>query len=156
MMLSGGFMNLKAMNASTTRAPLVEKTTVKSQCFKKGDAAAVFWDLGSAQDVGKVTATPSGGVARIKVYLTSAGPEEELSPTSLCGVITMADKTVECSAKGAGRYLALEPFVEGSCVFGSCTQSWCMMKVDGSVMTQEPVASTGSAFLGEVVVNATA
>lgn len=93
-MLSGGFMNLKAMNASTsTREPLVEKTTVKSQCFKKGDAAAVFWDLGSAQDVGKVTATPSSGVARIKVYLTSLGPEEPLSPTSLCGVITMADKT---------------------------------------------------------------
>ena len=41
-----GFMNVKAMNASTsTVAPLVEKTTVKSQCFKKAESqAAVFWD----------------------------------------------------------------------------------------------------------------
>lgn len=28
------------------------------------------------------------------------------------------------------------------------------MEVDGSAMTQEPVASTGSSYMGEVVVNA--
>ncbi|CAK9069888.1 unnamed protein product [Durusdinium trenchii] len=65
---SGGFVNVKAMNVSTTSlAPLVEKTTVKSHCFKKGESqTAVFWDLGSAQDVGTVSAIPSAGVARIK------------------------------------------------------------------------------------------
>ena len=30
------------------------------------------------------------------------------------------------------------------------------MKVDGSAMTQEPVSSTGSSYMGDVVVNATA
>ena len=41
-----GFVNIKAMDASTsTLAPLVEKTTVKSQCYKKADSqTAVFWD----------------------------------------------------------------------------------------------------------------
>eukprot|EP00438_Fugacium_kawagutii_P031534 Skav224987 [mRNA] locus=scaffold560:259855:263859:- [translate_table: standard] len=129
-----GFVNVKAMNASTsTLAPLIEKTTVKSQCFKKADSQAVFWDsqlesdichdLGSAQDVGTVSATPSAGVASIKVYLTSSGPGEALAPSNMCGTITHTSNSVECSSKGAGRYLAMEPFVDGTCVFGSCTQS---------------------------------
>lgn len=128
----------------------------------------------------------------------------------MCGTITHTSNSVECSSKGAGRYLAMEPFVDGTCVFGSCTQSlgmpkglnkrsslvfqnldkdstgltrpdsvplqhmqlrnllsywfccssrrmlrsWCLMTVDGSAMTQEPVTSTGSSYMGEVVVNA--
>lgn len=151
-----GFVNIKAMNASTsTVAPLVEKTTVKSQCFKKADSqSAVFWDLGSAQNIGTVSANPSAGVASIKVYLTSSGPGEALASSSMCGTSTHTSNSVECSSKGSGRYLAMEPFVDGTCVFGSCTQSWCLLQVDGSAMTQEPVASTGSSYMGEVVVNA--
>ncbi|CAK9005468.1 Uncharacterized protein SCF082_LOCUS8610 [Durusdinium trenchii] len=125
-----GFVNVKAMNVSTTSlAPLVEKTTVKSHCFKKGESqTAVFWDLGSAQDVGTVSAIPSAGVARIKVYLTNTGPEDPLASTAQCGTITIGSKTVSCSSRGAARYLVLEPFVDGSCVFGGCTQSWCLME----------------------------
>ncbi len=42
---------------------------------------------------------------------------------SMCGVITPTSKSVECSSKGTARYLAMEPFVDGTCVFGSCSQS---------------------------------
>jgi len=151
-----GFVNVKAMDASTsTLAPLVEKTTVKSQCYKKADSqTAVFWDLGSAQNVGTVSASPSPGVASIKVYLTSTGPDDALAASSMCGVITPTSKSVECSSKGTARYLAMEPFVDGTCVFGSCSQSWCLMEVDGSAMTQQPIESTGSSFMGDVVVDA--
>eukprot|EP00434_Breviolum_minutum_P014516 symbB.v1.2.012801.t1/scaffold884.1/size313170/13 len=147
-----GFVNIKAMDASTsTLAPLVEKTTVKSQCYKKADSqTAVFWDLGSAQNVGTVSASPSPGVASIKVYLTSTGPDDALAASSMCGVITPTSKSVECSSKGTARYLAMEPFVDGTCVFGSCSQSWCLMEVDGSAMTQQPIESTGSSFMGDV------
>eukprot|EP00913_Durusdinium_trenchii_P014827 g13904.t1 len=41
----------QCMEKDYTKHPEVEKTTVKSHCFKKGESqTAVFWDLGSAQD----------------------------------------------------------------------------------------------------------
>ena len=45
-----------------------------------------------------------------------------LDQGSMCGTITHTSNSVECSSKGSGRYLAMEPFVDGTCVFGSCTQ----------------------------------
>ena len=39
-------------------------------------------DLGSAQNVGTVSANPSAGVASIKVYLTSSGPGDALASSS--------------------------------------------------------------------------
>ncbi|CAJ1437916.1 unnamed protein product [Effrenium voratum] len=155
-----GYSSVSSASSTNTSASssVVEKTTVSSKCFKKASlATAVYWDLGSSQDVGKVSAMPQPGIASIKVYLTDVGPNDGiLSSSSLCGSITAESTTVECSSKGAARYLALAPFVDGTCVFGACTTSWCSMEVDGTAMSQEPVSSTGESHMGQVVVNATA
>jgi len=142
---------------AATAAPLPEMTTVSTKCFKKSASAdSVYWDFGSEQAVGAVSADPDSTVSSIKVYLTNKEHGAVLPSTELCGTITEASKSVECSATTGGRYLVMQPFITGTCVFGGCTPSWCMMSVDGANMTQEPMTSTGSSFTGQVVVNATA
>ncbi|CAE7255297.1 Trpa1 [Symbiodinium pilosum] len=154
-----GNVNISSIRAldATTAAPLPEMTTVPTKCFKKaGGSDAVYWDLGSEQSVGTVTADPAATVSSIKVYLTNAEHGAVLASTELCGTITEKSKSVECGARSAARYLVMQPFITGTCVFGGCTPSWCGMMVDGSNMTQEPMSTTGSSFMGEIVVNATA
>eukprot|EP00439_Symbiodinium_sp_Y106_P018679 s7452_g2.t1 len=154
-----GEVNISSMQilSATTASPLPEMTTASTKCFKKaGGADAVYWDLGSKQAVGAVFADPSDDVSSIKVYLTNSEHGTVLPTAELCGTITEESKTVDCGARSGARYLVMQPFITGTCVFGGCTPSWCLMTVDGSNMTQEPMSTTGSSFMGQVVVNATA
>ncbi|CAE7233884.1 unnamed protein product, partial [Symbiodinium natans] len=69
-----GEVNVSSMRIleATTEPPL-PMTTASTKCFKKaGGADAVYWDLGSEQAVGTVSADPSDDVSNIKVYLTNS------------------------------------------------------------------------------------
>ncbi|CAK9062279.1 unnamed protein product, partial [Durusdinium trenchii] len=148
----GGCPCKMTMQRKTT-TPIPEMTTVPAKCFKQHGKAA-YWDLGSSQSLGSVSATLHPGVGRVEVYLTDSGPTEGgLTSTDSCGSIT-SSLTADCSAKSAGRFLVLKGITAGTCVMGDCDIAWCHVKVDGAELTQDPEPSTGKSYAGEVVIDA--
>lgn len=145
----GGCPCKMVMQRKTT-TPLPVMTTIETKCFKQ-HGKAVYWDLGSAQSLGSVTADSKPGVARVEVYITNNGPADTLSNTGFCGDITDST-TADCSGKSGGRFLVLKGVTAGSCVMGDCEIEWCQVKVDNVELAQDPMDGTGTVYAGEVVV----
>lgn len=140
----------KMMMQRKTTTPLPVMTTVKTKCFKQ-HSAAIYWDLGSAQSLGSVTAMLKPGVSRVEVYITNNGPKDGLTTSDSCGDITEST-SADCSGKSGGRFLVLKGVSAGSCVMGHCEIEWCQVKVDNVELSQEPMKGTGELYAGEVVV----
>ncbi|CAL1158638.1 unnamed protein product [Cladocopium goreaui] len=142
----GGCPCKMVMQRKTT-TPLPVMTTIETKCFKQ-HGKAVYWDLGSAQSLGSVTADLKPGVARVEVYITNNGPADTLSNTGFCGDITDST-TADCSGKSGGRFLVLKGVTAGSCVMGDCEIEWCQVKVDNVELAQDPMDGTGTVYAGE-------
>eukprot|EP00437_Effrenium_voratum_P044277 CAMPEP_0181474890 /NCGR_PEP_ID=MMETSP1110-20121109/40895_1 /TAXON_ID=174948 /ORGANISM="Symbiodinium sp., Strain CCMP421" /LENGTH=636 /DNA_ID=CAMNT_0023600097 /DNA_START=59 /DNA_END=1969 /DNA_ORIENTATION=- len=142
---------MKMHRKTTTIAPLAKKA-VEAKCFKQ-DGSAVYFDLGSAQSLGNVSAVVTPG-NRVEVFLTNTDTSAAPATSESCGLITESSTSVDCSPHSAGRFLVFKGTTAGTCVHGDCSVSWCQVQLEGKEMTQDPALNTGSTYTGKVIVDA--